>query len=192
MKTPIAFIIGLFLLTFSLFSAEIMVAWDNPTNSVPVSLTNIVYVSTNSFPDTNALQVRVQGNESNAIIPVVTGPNYKLYVEAWNILPSEPSNQIRYQRIEVDIRKSTSITIDGATNWAGAILTKPPTNGILIGSPPFFMYTPTNTVAAVKDRFTYQISETWMGEPITNYYSIHFQYPNQSPKMIDQVEVIVP
>ena len=180
MKKIISTLIGMFLLTFCLASAEVHLVWD--ANVEPDLAGYKLYQSTDYFSSTNRVVENV-GNITMRVINVENGPLYSLYVTAYNTsgLESRPSNQIRYQRLLAHAGRPNTFTLLGATNWSGARLINSPTNGILSGTLPTITYTPTNTISKTGDVLEYEIQELWEGYNITNYYSIRFVYDNTPP-----------
>jgi hypothetical protein len=66
--------------------------------------------------------------------------------------------------------------------WTNFVLVLAPTNGVLSGTPPNVVYTPTNTSTYYnKDRFVYSSPEQFGGTNINYYYSVYFYWINSAP-----------
>ena len=184
MKKTITSLVGLFLLTVCLSSAEILVEWDEGGNE-PGSVTGTkIYISTNSF--IGPIQTMIVPEPlTTAAIQIEPGLLYSMYATAvgTNGTESIPSNQIRYQRFHIRVGITNELTLLGTTNWAGVKVIKPPSNGVLFGTLPNVYYYPTNWINSVTDSIKYELTETWESIPVTNNYSVIFTYDNVSPNI---------
>lgn len=185
MKKIFLTLIGL-IFSFSLFSGEVMLQWDHSPLSNREGYK--LYMSTNIYPLPFQTTNYLSPVTSNVIVTVKNNIFYSFSITeyATNHLneESEYSNQIRYQRFNINISKTNELFLLGSTNWNNIVLIKPPLYGVLIGTPPNLKYYVTNLTNVVKDVFVYQLSEKWSDMFITNYYSLHFQLPNRSPFIV--------
>jgi hypothetical protein len=168
------------LLNANAASKTITIAWDaNPELDI-LGYKN--YNSTNAFVTTNAAVLVT--NALTYTMPIEIGPVYSLYVTAINTvgLESDPSAQLRYQEHLVYPKKTNNIVLAGTTNWVGAVLSMSPTNGILTGTPPNIIYTPTN-ITATSDIIQYKIATISGGTNVLNYYKFAFVYVNSPPNI---------
>ena len=145
------------------------VAWD-ATADVGVGSYSLYFktIAATNYSTTNL----VGRTTTNAAITVVPNVVYELYItaKAANNLESDPSNKIRGQNILVNgFGKSTSITVFDAfpTNVPLFQLTSTSSNGIVTGTLPNLVYTPTNTVG--KDMLVFKSPEVFVGLYVTNY-----------------------
>lgn len=200
MKKIFAVLVFVFLMVLNTLGGEVVLSWDNNTNNPPGMVDHTaVYVSTNSFTLTNAV-VNVPDPLNIVTQTVFYGPVYSFFVTAvaTNSLESEVSNQIRYQRFLASIDQDNLLTLGGSTNWANAVITIGPSNGVLSGVLPNMTYRPTNYQNAIKDCFVVQIPETFgtktngTPENITNWYSVHFVYRNFPPLLSAEPDRIGP
>jgi hypothetical protein len=134
-------------------SVEVRMGW-NP-NTEPDLAGYRMYQSTNFFntPSTNFITVIAPSTNASSVVDFDNVYAYHLTAYNTTGLESEPSNEIRFQLLMASPRLTNSFTLTGFTNWQSAILTKPPTNGIITGNPPNISYRRTNATA-IKDNFT--------------------------------------
>lgn len=171
--------------TISLSAASVSLEWDKSTNTDVAGYK--LSVSTNDFLTTITNIDVPSVNTTNYTISLVDGPVYSFKMVCYNVsgLTSEDSNKIRYEQKTAIIGITNLFTLRGGTNWAGAILRKSPTNGVISGTPPTITYRTTNVPASMRDGLEYQL-DSYQGVPVTNYYGIKMEnpvYTNTPPKL---------
>ena len=157
MKKIIA--IGMFLATIVYgWSADVKLTW-SPNSEIDLAGYRL-YQSTNFFntPITNFISINAPNTNITTTIDI--GPTYAYHLTAYNTsgLESDPSNEVRFRMLLAAPNVTNAFTLTGFTNWQSAILTRPPTNGVITGTPPNIFYRRTNATA-IKDNFTYSIEK---------------------------------
>jgi hypothetical protein len=149
------------------------VYWKESTNPAPYNVTNI-------------------SGRLNTNVTLVTSPSvvYEAYVTglSTNNNESDASGMVRFQNFYVSgIGKSTPLTLGdlGTTNFPGFVLKQQPTNGVITGTAPNVIFTPSQTFGS-KDMFVYSSPATFQGYNITNYYGVIKTLTNKPPTLIIQ------
>lgn len=157
-------IVGMGLLTFALhcFGGQVRLHW-NPPESGPDLAGYYLYESLNFFEvDPLAPLQDIDEAYTNTTAMIEIGQIHAFHLTAYNTygLESDPSNEIRFQLLTLPSKgtNANDMLMLGFTNWASAVLTKPPTNGIIVGVPPNIQYYRTN-FASYKDGFIYNIEK---------------------------------
>jgi len=193
MKKLILIALAVILYTISTAAQlTVSVIWDPGTNWNLNTIGTYLYMSTNDvYADTNRFATRVFNAPriyTNSNVAVNTNALFSMYITAADTnnltLESDVSNQVRFQLFPyVRGQSNQSLTLKSYTaiTWAQFLISQYPTNGILSGTPPNLVYTPTNTGFFNKDRFVYKSPETFGGTNIFYTYSIYFYWFNSAP-----------
>ena len=182
----------LFTSLIHVWSGEVRMVWR--PNIEPDLAGYKMYQSTNFFNTPSTNFITILAPSTNATSTVEFGRVQAYHLTAYNTagLESDPSNEIRFQMLLAAPDATNSFTLTGFTNWQSAILTRPPTNGVITGTPPNIFYRRTNATA-IKDNFVYSIEKQPLVSAetnvITNYFSVHYINPNMTPTITD-IEVL--
>ena len=145
-------------LSFTTLAQEVKLTWK--PNTEPDLAGYKIYQSTNFFetPSTNFINVNAPLTNVTTTVEFDRVQAYRLTAYNTAELESEPSNEVRFQMLLAAPYATNSFTLTGFTNWQSAILSTPPTNGVITGTPPNIFYHRTNATA-IKDNFVYSIEK---------------------------------